>query len=108
LNPSKNLGCVTFGQNGQRGFTQIKHLLKMANIIIVKWGILPTYLPYSTTFLPTYLPTYLLQPTNFHIYLFITTYWPTYLVTYYNIFTYLLAYRHTHPTTCINYYLSFT
>jgi hypothetical protein len=39
----------------------------MANVIIVKWGVLPTYLPYSTTFLPTYRPTYvpkryLLQP----------------------------------------------
>ncbi len=26
----------------------------MANVIIIKWGILPTYLPYSMTFLPTY------------------------------------------------------
>ncbi len=26
----------------------------MANVIIVKWGILPTYLPYSTIVLPTY------------------------------------------------------
>jgi hypothetical protein len=58
----------------------------MANIIIIKWGILPTYLPYSTTFLPTYLlqlvPTYL--PTYYNL--------STYLPTYYNLFTY-------HPLT---------
>jgi hypothetical protein len=49
-------------------------LVKMANVIIVRWGILLTYLPYSTTFVPTYnLPTfiltYLLQLTNLLTYL---------------------------------------
>jgi len=75
------------GQNGQWGFSQVKHLIKMANVIIVKWGILPTYLPYSTTFLPTYLlqPTYL--PTYQPIYpptttcTYVLTYWPTDLLT---------------------------
>jgi len=44
----------------------------MANVIIVKWDVLPTYLPYSTAFLPTYRPTYV--PT-------------TYQPTYYNLLT---------------------
>jgi len=71
----------------------------MANVIIIKWGILPTYLLYSTTFLPTYLPTY--QPT----YLPTTTYSPThplahllpYLLIYLSA-THLLAYPPTHDT----------
>jgi uncharacterized membrane protein len=45
-------------QNGQWGFSQVKYLVKMANVIIVKWGILLTYLSYSTSLLPTYLSTY--------------------------------------------------
>jgi hypothetical protein len=75
----------------------------MANVIVVKWGILPTYLPYSTTFLPTYLLTYL------RIYLLTIIYQPSYLRTYYNlptylptfVFTYLLqpTYLPTHPPT---------
>jgi hypothetical protein len=56
----------------------------MANVIIVKWGILPTYLPYFITFLCTYLPIYL-QPTK------LLTYIPSYLPTYYNL--------STHPPT---------
>jgi hypothetical protein len=68
----------TFNQVGHK---QMTPLIKMANVIIVKWGILSTYLPYFTTFLPSYLPTYLL------------TYWPTYPPTY------LLVYWPTHPPT---------
>jgi hypothetical protein len=64
-------------------FNQVEHLVKMANVIIVKWGILLTYLPYSTAFLPTYL----------------STYWPTYLPTY--LFTYLLQLIPTNQPTCL-------
>jgi len=71
----------TFGQYGQWGLSQVKQLIKMANVIIVKWGILLTYLPYSITFLPTYQPIDL--PT--------TTYLPTYLPTY-NLPTFVLTY----------------
>jgi hypothetical protein len=44
----------TFNQNCQWSFNQVRHLAKMANVIIVKWAILPTYLPCFTTYLPTY------------------------------------------------------
>jgi len=54
---------ATFGQNGQWGCSQVEHLIKMANVIIVKWGILPTYLPII------YLLAYLLQLTYPFIYL---------------------------------------
>jgi hypothetical protein len=57
-------------QNGQWIFSQIKHLVKIVNVIIIKWAILstmfyniPTYLPTNRprylgflTYLPTYLP----------------------------------------------------
>jgi len=86
----------------------------MANVITVKWGILPTYLPYSTTFLPINLLTYLLQPTYLptypHAYVPITyqpTHPPTYLpTTTYSPNhppTYWLINPPTHPP--INYYL---
>jgi hypothetical protein len=43
----------TSSQNDQWSiFSQVGHLVKMANVIIVKWGILP-YLPLSTIYLPT-------------------------------------------------------
>jgi hypothetical protein len=44
----------TYSQNDQWNFSQVGHLMKMANVIIVKWAILPTYLPCFTTCLPTY------------------------------------------------------
>jgi hypothetical protein len=57
----------TFGQNGQWSFSQVEHLVQLAKVIIIKWGILPIDLP-ITTYLSTYIPTYnlliyLLQPT---------------------------------------------
>jgi hypothetical protein len=59
----------------------------MANVIIVKWGILPTYLP--TTYQPTYLPTTYLRTYLYNL--------PTYLLTYmYNLFTYSPTYPPTH------------
>jgi hypothetical protein len=69
-------------------------LIKMANVIIVQWGILPTYL-LTYYNVPIYLPTNLLtttyllqpthQPTNPPTYLSI--YRPTYLL----IITYLFT-----------------
>jgi hypothetical protein len=44
----------TFNKNGQWSFSQVGHLVKMTNVIIVKWAIRPTYLPCFTTYLPTY------------------------------------------------------
>jgi len=57
----------TFGQNGQWSFSQVEHLVQLAKVITIKWGILPIDLP-ITTYLSTYIPTYnlliyLLQPT---------------------------------------------
>ncbi len=74
----------------------------MANVIIIKWGILPTYLPYFTTFLPTYLPTYLpttYQPTYLHTQL--PTHLPPYLFIYLSTHLppYLFTYLPTHPPT---------
>jgi hypothetical protein len=61
----------TFGQNGQWSFSEVEHLVQLAKVIIIKWGILPIDLPIDlpiTTYLSTYIPTYnlliyLLQPT---------------------------------------------
>jgi hypothetical protein len=67
----------------------------MANVIVVKWGILLTMYHILQ---PSYLPTYLLQPTYYnlptYLPLYLATYYnlpthsPTYLPTYYNLFTY--------------------
>jgi len=117
---------MTFSQLNQVGHKQMIILVKMANVIVVKWGILPTYLPYFTTFLPTYLPTttyqplylptyynlptflftflltYLLQHVNLCIYLLTTTYQPSCLPTYYNLPTFLLTYL-LQPTNLFSY-----
>jgi hypothetical protein len=60
-----------FNQNGQWNFSEVRHLVKMGNVIITH---LPTYLPTQppTTYLPTYLP--------------ITTYLPAHLPTYVPIY----------------------
>jgi len=94
-------------------------LVKMANVIIIKWGILLTYLPYSTTFVPIYLPTYYnlftyppthlpiglstSPPINYYLPIYLTTNPPTSLPTY------LLTYPPTHlpPTTYLPTYFSF-
>jgi len=77
----------TYSQNVQWSFSYVGHLVKMANVIIVKWANLstmfyniPTYLPTNLSnfqVLPTYHPTIYL-----HNYLtLLLTHLPTYLPT---------------------------
>jgi hypothetical protein len=65
----------------------------MVNVIIVQWGILPTYLyhvlqpSYLPTYRPIYLPTYL--PINLFAYLLQPTFVFTYILQPTNLHTYL-------------------
>jgi hypothetical protein len=89
-----------------------KVLIKMIDVIIVKWGILFTYLPYLTTFLPNYLPTYYNLPTHPPIYLAtdpltsLFIYLPATRLSAYPsthlLITYLPTYLPNHPPTSYN------
>jgi hypothetical protein len=56
---------LLIGAFSQVGHKQMTTLVKMANVIIIKWGILlPIYHIIQPSYQPTYnLPAYLLQPT---------------------------------------------